>query len=210
MTATASRDGSGVLRRLDLLVGHVSEGIAAALVAVEVLLLLTGVVFRYVLNQPLIWSNELAGILFLWLVSLGAVIALNRSEHMRMTVVLNAMGPKAQGFALCVARTIIVIVTLVLLVPGIGYMQEEAMITTPTLHVPGSVQVAGQMIALAMLLYVGLRQLFAGSRLLDLVLLLDLVPDLVLHLVRVVREAHRLVVRSLQAVALVRLGPVAP
>ena len=171
---TARQDVSGVPRRLDLLVAHVSEGIAAALVAIEVLLLLAGVVFRYVLDQPLIWSNELAGILFLWLVSLGAVIALNRSEHMRMTVVLNALRPRARAFALCVARAIIVVVTLVLLVPGIGYMQEEAMITTPTLHVPGSVQVTGQLIALAMLLYVGLRQLFAGSRLLDLVLVIAL------------------------------------
>ncbi|MDE2515222.1 MAG: TRAP transporter large permease subunit [Rhodospirillales bacterium] len=157
----ASQGGSGVLRRLDLLVRHASEGIAAALVAVEVVLLLAGVVFRYLLDRPLIWSNELAGILFLWLVSLGTVVALNRGEHMRMTVVLGRLGPRAQRFAALCARVITAFVVFVLLVPGIGYMREQAAITTPTLHVSGSTEVAGQLIALAMLLYVALRQLFA-------------------------------------------------
>ncbi|HET6605270.1 MAG TPA: TRAP transporter large permease subunit, partial [Rhodopila sp.] len=168
--APASQDGPGVLRRLDRFVVHASEGIAAALVAAEVLLLLAGVIFRYVLDRPLIWSNELAGILFLWLVSLGAVIALNRAEHMRMTVVLNSMSPGARRFAICCSRAIVTVVTLVLLVPGFDYMQEQAAITTPTLQFPGSAEVIGQLVALAMLLYVALRQLFAGAKLADLVM----------------------------------------
>ena len=36
-------------------------------------------------TAPLIWSDELASILFLWLAMLGAVIALRRGEHMRLT-----------------------------------------------------------------------------------------------------------------------------
>ena len=40
---------------------------------------------RYVFHQPIIWSDELASILFLWLAMLGSVVALRRGEHMRMT-----------------------------------------------------------------------------------------------------------------------------
>ena len=36
-------------------------------------------------SAPPIWSDELAGILFLWLAMLGSVIAFQRGEHMRMT-----------------------------------------------------------------------------------------------------------------------------
>jgi tripartite ATP-independent transporter DctM subunit len=160
---TASQEVPGVLRRLDRLVQRASEGIAAALVVIEVLLLLAGVIFRYVFDAPLIWSNELAGILFLWLVSLGAVIALTRSEHMRMTVVVNRMGPAAQRIATHASGLIVAVVSLVLLVPGIGYMQTQASITTPTLHIPGSVEVFGQLVALAMLFYVALRQFFGTA-----------------------------------------------
>ena len=170
----ASQDGSSVLRRLDRFVALASEGIAAALVAVEVILLLLGVIFRYVFDSPLIWSNELAGILFLWLVSLGTVVALNRAEHMRMTVVLNRMSLPAQRFASRCARLIVTVVGFVLVVPGIGYMREQAAIITPTLHISGSTEVAGQLIALSMLLYVALRQLFAGSTLRELAVVIAL------------------------------------
>ena len=49
------------------------------------MILFSGVVARYVFNAPLVWSDELASILFLWLAMLGAVIAFRRDEHMRMT-----------------------------------------------------------------------------------------------------------------------------
>src|SRR5437879_12555227 len=60
---------------------------AAILVVAEIVILFAGVVARYGLHQPLIWSDELASILFLWLAMLGAAVAFRRSEHMRMTAV---------------------------------------------------------------------------------------------------------------------------
>ncbi|MBV9065727.1 MAG: TRAP transporter small permease subunit, partial [Methylobacteriaceae bacterium] len=59
------------------------EIIAAALVALETAILFAGVVSRYLVHQPLTWSDELASILFLWLAMLGAVVAYARGEHMR-------------------------------------------------------------------------------------------------------------------------------
>ena len=61
---------------------------AGVLVAAEIVILFSGVVARYVFNAPLVWSDELASILFLWLAMLGAVIALRRGEHMRMTALV--------------------------------------------------------------------------------------------------------------------------
>ncbi len=43
----------------------------AALVLVEILVLLAGVVSRFVFHHPFVWSDELASILFLWLAMLG-------------------------------------------------------------------------------------------------------------------------------------------
>src|SRR5947207_583878 len=70
--------------RLDRILALATEIPAAVLVSVEVSVLLAGVVSRYVFNQPLTWTDELASILFLWLAMLGAVIALRRDEHMRL------------------------------------------------------------------------------------------------------------------------------
>ena len=88
MSSTASRARGG---RLDRGIGWVSEVPAAVLVALEIVVLLAGVISRYVFNAPLTWSDELASILFLWLAMLGAVIALRRGEHMRLSTLVNRL-----------------------------------------------------------------------------------------------------------------------
>lgn len=158
-----SQGPAGALRRLDALVDAVAQGLAAALVVIEVGILFTGVIFRYVLDKPLIWSNELAGILFLWLVSLGAVVALRRGEHMRMTALVSRLSPRGQRFAGRMAGLIVAIFTFELIVPGLSYLVQEAAIVTPTLQISGAWEVGGQLVALALMFYVALRQLFTGA-----------------------------------------------
>ncbi len=46
-------------------------------------------------TKPLIWSDELAGILFLWLPCWASVVALRRGEHMRMTAIVGALAEVA-------------------------------------------------------------------------------------------------------------------
>jgi len=49
---------------------------------------------RYVFNKPLMWTDELANFLFLWLAMLGTVAALRRGEHMRLTTFVNSIRPQ--------------------------------------------------------------------------------------------------------------------
>ena len=78
---------------LEDFVGRLVEIPAALLVVAEIVTLFAGIVARYVVQQPLIWSDELASILFLWLAMLGSVVAFRRSEHMRMTAVVAERKP---------------------------------------------------------------------------------------------------------------------
>ncbi len=164
--------GTGVLATVDRAVDLLTEWVAAALVLAEVVLLFAGVVGRYGFDYPLVWTSELAGVLFLWLVSLGAVIALRRSEHMRMTVLVSRVGVRAQRLAACFGALLVVVVTLGLLVPGWGYAMQQQDILTPVLQLPGSWEILGQLAALVLLLYVGLRQMLAGARLSELAVVL--------------------------------------
>ncbi len=157
-----------ILHHIDRAVEIAAEYTAAALVIAEIVILFAGVVSRYAFGRPLVWTEELAAILFLWLVSLGAVVALRRSEHMRMTVLVNRMAPGPQRVAACFAAMLVVIVTLALLIPGLSYAQQQTAILTPVMQLPGSVEVYGQLVALALLLYVALRQLLTGVRWLEL------------------------------------------
>jgi TRAP-type C4-dicarboxylate transport system permease small subunit len=63
------------------------------------MLLATGaqVVFRYVLEISVPWTEELAGVLFTTTMFLGMAIALRENEHIIVDFLFKRMGPKAQA-----------------------------------------------------------------------------------------------------------------
>ncbi len=122
-----------VTTALDFVLGAAVEILAATLVAAEIVILFSGVVARYVFNHPLVWSDELASILFLWLAMLGAVIAFRRDEHMRMTAAVGSLPAPTRAtfdlFATCAALALLLLIAW----PAYQYAQEETFITTPAL-----------------------------------------------------------------------------
>ena len=72
--AVPAASSTSIFTRIERAIGFVTAGVAGTLVVVETLLLFAGVLARYVYRKPLVWSDELASILFLWLAMLGAVI----------------------------------------------------------------------------------------------------------------------------------------
>src|SRR6201987_2891755 len=106
---------------IDRVIGRIVEMLAGALVALETLILFAGVVARYVLHAPLVWSDELASILFLWLAMLGAVVAFRRSEHMRMTALVANAGPRMQAYLDVVATCAALAFLLLIVRPAYEY-----------------------------------------------------------------------------------------
>ncbi|EJN04709.1 TRAP-type C4-dicarboxylate transport system, large permease component, partial [Herbaspirillum sp. YR522] len=121
---------------LNRLVMHVVGAAAAALVVAETVVLLTGVIYRYALHDPLIWSDELASILFIWLSMLGAVLALDRGEHMRLTAIINKMSDKGRIWLETVAALVVCIFVLMVIHPAVDHALEQMAITTPALEIP--------------------------------------------------------------------------
>lgn len=150
---------TGLAQRLDCWLGAAIDGVAAVLVVVEVAVLLAGVIARFVLHSPLIWSDELASILFVWLAMLGAVCALRRGEHMRMTALVTSLSPprraliEAIGVAACLAFL------LIAAWPAWEYASEEFVVTTPALGISNGWR------ALALPVGIGLMAVFACLRL---------------------------------------------
>ena len=72
-------------------IGQAAAFLGGALVLAEVCILGWGVFTRYALDDPSSWSDELATILFLWLTMTGTVLALRRSEHMRLTAAVEML-----------------------------------------------------------------------------------------------------------------------
>jgi len=152
---------SAAPRVLERLIGVVIETLAAILIALEVGVLLAGVISRYVFEEPLIWSDEVASILFLWLASLGAVVAFRRSEHMRMTAIVGMVSPPVRAFLETVAVVAALTFLVCVLTPAYEYASDEVFVTTPALEIPNVWRAAALPIGL------GLMALFAAIRLLQ-------------------------------------------
>jgi tripartite ATP-independent transporter DctM subunit len=121
---------------LESWLGMLVEIPAALLVVAEIVILFAGVVARYGLHRPLIWSDELASILFLWLAMLGSAVAFRRAEHMRMTAVVASARPAMRAYLDLVATSAALAFLLLIAWPAYEYAYEESFITTPALQIP--------------------------------------------------------------------------
>ncbi|MFM0158400.1 MULTISPECIES: TRAP transporter large permease [Paraburkholderia] len=138
--------------------------LAAGLVLVEAILLLVGVIFRYVLNRPLSWTDELATMLFLWLAMMGAVLATARGEHMRLTFVLNRVS-REQRALLETLGTVVVSGLLVVLIPlAITQSMDDWAVMTPALEWPDGIRVLAIAAGTALMLMVSLGKLQAEAK----------------------------------------------
>jgi len=54
------------------------------------------VFFRYFLNAPLAWSEELARFMFIWLVFIGSAVVLRTDSHMSLDFFVNHLPLKAR------------------------------------------------------------------------------------------------------------------
>ena len=123
------------LGALETWLGWCVEAAAAALVAAEIVILLSGVIARYVFNRPIVWADELASMLFLWLAMLGAVIAFRRDEHMRMTAGVGMLPASARATLDAFATGAALAFLLLIVWPAYKYTSEQIPITMPALQI---------------------------------------------------------------------------
>jgi tripartite ATP-independent transporter DctM subunit len=131
-----------VINRIENVLRNAVEIPTALLVLIEIFVLLAGVVSRFVFHHPFVWSDELASILFLWLAMLGAVVALQRLQHMRLTAVVSRLRPSLQPYADVLSVAVPALFLAILLPFAWDYAADEFDIETPALGLPNIVRAA--------------------------------------------------------------------
>ncbi|SFX34434.1 TRAP transporter, DctM subunit [Paracoccus pantotrophus] len=114
------------------------EILAAGLLVVMIVTVLANVFFRYVLAKPLIWGDEVASISFIWMAMLGAALAVDRHEHMRLTVFLPLLPERLARVAEVAGQVLVCVLLLRLLPVAVEYAYEESFVRSPALGLPMS------------------------------------------------------------------------
>ncbi|NML19098.1 TRAP transporter large permease [Azohydromonas caseinilytica] len=176
---TAWRKPIGWLEQLNKLIGTLVEIPAALLVLAEVVVLLMGVTSRYVFHQPLVWSDELASILFLWLAMLGSIVAFHRGQHMRMTAIVGKLEPRQRAFLDLVAIAAAIAFLTFVVHPAYEFAVDEVWVVTPAMGIVNSWRAAALPVGLGLMLLIGFIQVFRVGRLRDAMLAVLLVAAVI-------------------------------
>lgn len=150
-SALRATGGPPPLAALDRAVGRTLEILCLVLMVVETLILFAGVIWRYVLHKPLVWSDELASTLFLWLGMLGAALAIRRSENLRMNTVVNKLPRRVSELAEPFALAVMLAFVLMVLPASIEHVKMELIVITPTLEISSSWRAAAMPAALVLM-----------------------------------------------------------
>lgn len=159
-TAGGTRRGGLALDGVMAVVG----GVAAVLMVCEAVILFAGVIARYVLDSPLIWSDEVASILFIWLGMLGAALALHRGQHMRLTALLTRLPTVWAQWLETVAWLVVLAFLATILYPAIEHVQEQYEVLSPVLSIPDSYRVAAMPAGIGLMIVVALAKLARSVR----------------------------------------------
>ena len=155
----SSASPNRTLARIDTALGWLVSLPAAALVAIEIVLLFVGVVARYVFHKPLIIADELSSVLFLWLAMMGASVSLHRNAHMRMTALVNDCNDVWRARWEWVSNTACLCFLALLAEPSFDYLMQQLPIELPGLSISDGWRAAAMPVATCLMSAIALVKL---------------------------------------------------
>lgn len=85
-----------------------AENLLALMLTVMFAAFILQIVFRYLLNLPIGWTNEISAVLWIWLVLFGAAFVIREEEEIRFDLFYAAAGPRTRRVMFLSAAAVIV------------------------------------------------------------------------------------------------------
>jgi TRAP-type C4-dicarboxylate transport system permease small subunit len=129
------------------------HGLIALCLALMVVLVFGNVALRYLFNTGILVSEELSRMLFVWLVFLGAIIAMRENAHLGVDILVKRLPPLGKKICLVVAH-LLVLLALGMFIKG-AWLQTQINLANraPVTGLPVAViHLAGLVCAVAMTL----------------------------------------------------------
>lgn len=123
MTEPSQARRGPVTRALDVAVAA-AEWLAVALLAAMVVVVSLGVFYRYVLDAALVWYDEFASYLLVWLTFVGAVAVSRRRRHISFELVVERSAPAVRRALEVIAELFVLAFQLLLVVYGWTLVQR--------------------------------------------------------------------------------------
>ncbi|WP_052401310.1 TRAP transporter small permease [Muricoccus aerilatus] len=139
--------------RLDGWLAMLEALVLGLLVAAMTGVTLAQVIARYAFNEPLIWSEEAARYLFVWVSLVGAALATREGAHYALDALLERLDPVPRAIARGVAVVIGAGFLLILLRTGLDETAQAALQDSATLPIGMALPYAAIPVGAALMLF---------------------------------------------------------
>lgn len=131
---------------------NLDQILMAAAMAVVCILLMVQVFFRYVLNSPLIWSEECARYTFVWIVMLGLGYNVRTGNNISVSLLTSHLPKTAQKVLDCVTDLVVAGVYICCLPPILQYLSMQSRIKSTAMRMPMGLLAVSVLIGVASML----------------------------------------------------------
>ncbi|MDJ0831446.1 MAG: TRAP transporter small permease [Desulfobacterales bacterium] len=91
--------------------------------------------FRFILNDPLHWSEEIGRYLLVWITFIGAAVALRHRQHLGIDLLQNRVSSRIYHIVTMGANTLIQIFLVVIIYQGFTILGVVKFQKTPAMHI---------------------------------------------------------------------------
>lgn len=113
-----------------------AEGVLVVLMGIMFAAFIAQVVFRYVLNLPLAWSDEICNFIWLWGILWGASFVMRNHEDIRFDMLYNLLPRKFKRGLTMVSSSLIVILLALSLPKSWDYISFMNIEKSPAMGIP--------------------------------------------------------------------------
>lgn len=152
------------LTRIPRLISKTFEALSATAFAVLFGVFMLQIFYRYVLNHPLSWTQEIAEILYVWIVCVGAATIVKEREHVTFSLVYVSVKPKLRRIFAIAGTGLVTLVMLITLPGNLDYILFTFRQKTPTLRLPMSVVFSAFGVFMVLIIINGVIRLYRLSR----------------------------------------------
>ena len=127
-----------MIEKVERVVNRIEDGIILTLVVVIVVSVFLQVFFRYILQDPLSWTEELARSCLIWLTFLGSALAIRAKGHFVLEIVTSRLTGKKRLLWELALVIITAVFLIVMIYNGIIMLPMLSLQVSASLQIPMS------------------------------------------------------------------------
>ncbi|NYT36429.1 TRAP transporter small permease [Allopusillimonas soli] len=147
------------MRALKLAVLKTTQWVLTAMLLLMTLVLFAQIIFRYFFEMPLVWSEEMALVLMIWVTFLGSALLLASHEHISIDFMVELMPPVWQRWLGILAAVLLAAFNIALTYGAWLVVQATASSTSPGMGISMAWHYGGTMLGGLLLSLVSVEEL---------------------------------------------------